>query len=187
MSELRERFKKERSRIDQHDLSKGHKARFLEKLARQEERKVFPLWKVAAASIAILLSGLVYWFYPSGSAIDRQEAEQIDQNADDALPIDDASFYYEQAIDQQFTTIEEFYGDEDGKALIDQTKLLIKELQEEYRSLEAELAKSGDEKIVIAMIENYQQRIELLEELIQKLNYIKQIKSESNEKSKQNA
>jgi molybdopterin converting factor small subunit len=190
MSDLRERFRNSKESWDEQSLPKGHKERFLEKLEIKESRKNPTLWRVAAATLLVLASAAMYWI--NKDSLNEQsgfaENEEIqEQKESGEIPLEEASFYYEQALEQQFAAIEQFYGDEDSKELIDQTKLMISELQKDYEKLEKEFERTGEERVVLAMIENYQKRIELLQELIQQLTYIKQLKIEQNEQSNPNA
>jgi len=189
MSDLRKRFIDEDDKIESIELRDGHRERFLDKLNKSENKSYGQWWKVAAGLIFILASSVIYWtskdFVDAGAHLAQEEVQEVKEGG--SIPLEDATYFYKQAIDAQFAQLEEFYGDTDSKELIEQTKLLIKELQIEYEKLEEDLEASGEERIVIAMIGNYKKRIELLEELIEKLKYIKQIKLEQNENTDQNA
>ncbi len=60
----------------------------------------------------------------------------------------------------------------------------MNKLEENYILLTVELEKSNEDKrIIYAMISNYQQRIEVLQTLLQQLDEIKQIKAISDEET----
>lgn len=190
MSDLRKRIAQERESLDQMELPTGHHERFQKRLKSRERRSPFQVWKVAAGLILVLASSVIYWSNKPTLTKESslpETAENSSEEVDHTIPLEDATFYYNQSINHQFAALDEFYGDDDSKQLIDETKMLITELQKEYEELEKQLAKSADERIVIAMISNYQRRIELLEDLVNKLKYIKQLKTEQNEKSNHNA
>ncbi len=187
MSDLKKRFSG--SNMEEMELPKGHRERFLSKLDKDRSKGRSHLWKVAAGLAIVIASSAIYWSAKNSvlqtAEVKEQEEEQLESEY--AIPIEDAAVYYKQTLEAQFAKLNEFYKDEDSKQLIEETKLLIAELQKEYEKLEKDLERTGDERIVIAMIGNYQKRIELLEELVLKLNYIKQLKLEQNEKANQNA
>lgn len=192
MSDLRERFRESEEELSDVQMSEGHQERFLNKLEARSPQKSFSngsqLWRVAAALIVVIASAALYWISKDGVERMEELAEaEVESNEGEEIPLKEATFYYKQTMDQQFAALEQFYGDNDSKELIEETKELISDLQIQYELLEKELEESGDERIVIAMIENYQKRIELLEKLIKELTYIKQIKLEQDEKSNQNA
>lgn len=191
MSDLRNRIQESKADFDDQELPEGHEQRFLQLLQVEQSEVSFAWWKLAAAILILIATPLIYWQFDKGSAndslADQESSESIGEEDSTKLPLEEASFYYEQSIDQQFAALEQYYGDEDSRELIEQSKELIEELRKEYIKLESELEQTGDERVVLAMIKNYQKRIELLEGLVQKLQYIKQIKQSNHENADQNA
>lgn len=189
MSDLRNRIQEGKDVFDEIELSKNHEKRFHQKLESNSKPASYTWWRVAAVLAIVFATSAIYW----NSKLNVNEAAQLEKAAEEIekpeaeIPLKDASNYYQHSVDQQFATIEEFYGDEDSKELIDETKELIKELQAQYELLEAQLEETKEDRIVIAMINNYKSRIELLEDLINKLNYIKQQKLNQNEIPNQSA
>jgi hypothetical protein len=59
---------------------------------------------------------------------------------------------------------------------------LINELQKEYKVLEQDLKNTGDQRVATAMILNYKSRIEILEKLLEQLEYVTQLKNQRDEK-----
>ena len=189
MSDLRKRIKENRESFDNQKLPEGHEGRFKAKLHNHKSAPNYTWLKVAAAIVLLIASGALLWDKESSelnSSVQTVEDMEIESTVEEELPLKEASKYYEQTLDQQFAALEEFYGDEDSKALIEETNELIAKLREDYKELEKELESSGDDRVVLAMIQNYQQRIGLLEELMQKLIYIKQLKQSNHENSNQN-
>tara|TARA_B110000503_G_C7157385_1_gene417931 strand:+ start:979 stop:1188 length:210 start_codon:yes stop_codon:yes gene_type:complete len=66
--------------------------------------------------------------------------------------------------------------------MINESMLLIEGLQKEYSELENELKKTGDRRVATAMILNYKSRITILEKLVEQLEYVNQLKTQTNEK-----
>ena len=173
-----------------HELPSGHEARFQAKLDKINKRSSNFWLKIAAAIALLIVSGTLLWNDPNPemtSSVETIKDLQLERKLSDEFEIDEATKYYQQNLDRQFSALEEFYADEDSKALIEETKALITKLRESYKELEKELESTGDERVVLAMIQNYQKRISLLEELVQKLTYIKHLKQSNNEKSNQSA
>lgn len=200
MSDLRNRISEHLKEGEELEPRSGHRDRFLKKLEEKTSVEGHPtsksrIWlRIAAAIVVVLISATVIQLMMSDgnegieetASVNPEEEESTAFESDDRLPLEEATYYYKRSLDQQFASIEQFYADEDSKELIDHTKQMISELEKEYQKLEIELQKTGDERIVVAMISNYQSRIGLLEELIIKLKYIKQIK-EGNHENNQNA
>ena len=63
------------------------------------------------------------------------------------------------------------------KALIDDALKQLKTLESDYENLKKDLTKSGDDKRVIyAMINNFQNRINVLQTVLEQIESIKQLK-----------
>ena len=66
--------------------------------------------------------------------------------------------------------------------LIEDTLAQLTLLEDEYKKLEQDLVKGGDAKLELsAMITNFQTRIDLLREVMERVEEVKQFKNESNE------
>ncbi|MAY83117.1 MAG: hypothetical protein CMP59_03205 [Flavobacteriales bacterium] len=190
MSDLRNRIKENKSEFDEQELPFGHEARFQNRLKKMNRKPGRNWLKIAAAAVILIATGALLWDNDSSelnSSVETVADLELERQLPEELEIEEASKYYEQTLDQQFTALEEFYADDDSKTLIEETKNLIAKLREDYKELEKELESTGDERVVLAMIQNYQQRISLLEELVQKLTYIKHLKQSNHEESNKNA
>lgn len=183
---LRERIQANKEIYDEIEPLDGHEERFIEKLGEStNHRSEFSFWKIAAAAILLISIGTFFWLNqstPKSAPVAQVKDSLRDPSrAEENIPLEAAEFYYENSIDQQLAVLDNFYRDKDSRDLIISSKEIIKELRAEYAELEEALQETGDERIVIAMINNYKSRIKILEELIQKLQYIKQLKAEKNE------
>ena len=68
------------------------------------------------------------------------------------------------------------------KQLVDDALEQINKLETEYEKLKLDLTSSGEDKRVIyAMITNFQNRIDLLENVLEQIEEIKQLKNSNNE------
>ena len=78
----------------------------------------------------------------------------------------------------QLTNDIEFEKTDDNKKIIDDSFLRLSQLEEQYSKLMIELKQSHEDKrVIFAMISNYQQRIEILQNLMNQLENIKQLKT----------
>ena len=58
----------------------------------------------------------------------------------------------------------------------------MKRLENEYESLITDLSESGnDQRVIYAMISNFQNRIEILQNTLQQIEIVKQLKNSKNE------
>jgi hypothetical protein len=68
------------------------------------------------------------------------------------------------------------------EAIINDALTQINILEKEYESLKVHLSESGDDKRVIyAMIANFQNRIDLLQNVLKQIEEVKQLNNENNE------
>lgn len=160
--------------------SSGHQQRFLNKLNNQNKvgvekpKSVIKLWRPLisiAASIVLLISVLI--------------GVQQESNARDL-----ANISPEMATTQDFFTktitseLEKLNSEEspEYQSLIVDVMFQIKILEENYELLKLDLNESGDDKRVIyAMISNFQSRIDLLQNVVEQIDNLKQQNTEQNE------
>lgn len=163
---------------DQFDIkepSLGHFNRFEQKLKNSKHVKIRKIkqWSMltAAASI-LLLIGLSIGFNLSNNAIEL---------ADVSPKMEETQNYFTSVIVQELEKVNAQKTTYNQQVISDALKQL-NILEEDYIKLTYELRESHeDQRIVYAMINNFQQRIQLLETLLNQLDNINQIKSESYE------
>jgi hypothetical protein len=160
----------------------GHQQRFFDKLnsqnsvAVQTKKSVRSLWRPligVAASVVLLISDFI--------------------GVHQEIPLTDlASISPEMATTQDFftntitTELEKLNSEEspEFQDLIVDALFQIKILEENYQQLKSDLITSGDDKRVIyAMISNFQSRIDLLQNVVEQIDELKQPKTEQNENS----
>ena len=158
----------------------GHQQRFLDKLNSKTETLVLKskrsIWKPfigIAASIVLLISLFIGF--------------QIDGNSKDL-----ASVSPEMAKTQDFFTnvitneLEKLNSEEtpEFQDLIVDALFQIKILEENYERLKLDLTESGDDKrVIFAMINNFQNRIDLLQNVVEQIDNLKQQNIIQNENS----
>ncbi|HBY66763.1 MAG TPA: hypothetical protein DEG69_02680, partial [Flavobacteriaceae bacterium] len=84
-------------------------------------------------------------------------------------------------INKELQTLKSFESSE-TKELVDDALQQIEILEQEYNTLKTDLAESGnDKRVIYAKITNFQNRIDLLENVIKTIEEIKTLKANKNE------
>lgn len=167
---LDELFKRLENTFDTEEPSNGHNERFLTKLQAQNTNKPvtknkFWYWKPLsiAASIVIIISvGLQLLNNPTVSTSPEVEKTQ---------------FYFASLLNEEIEKLNTI-ATEDTKMLVNDVMQQLDKLQEDYLLLEQELKETGNtKKILYAMVLNFQTRINLLQEVISKIEETKKLKT----------
>lgn len=167
--------------FDTEEPKEGHQQRFLEMLQASQgvvsiEKKKKSLWWRSlsiAASIAILL-GIGFTMFNSPLTVDQQVAEISPK-------VSQTQFYFANLIEDQVKQLESESTPE-TKKIIDDTMLQLKKLEDNYKVLEQDLLNGGNSKLILsAMINNFQTRIDLLQEVLDQVETIKNLKNQTNE------
>lgn len=177
---LEELFNSLKGEFDMEEPAKGHEDRFLEKLnaaqgvvSIKKQRRNW--WKpLSIAASVVLLIGLGISFYGNEPSIEEQVAE-ISPEASQT------HFYFANLIEEQVKELEKLDSPE-TKVIIEDTMSQLQKLEEDYNRLENDLLEGGDSRLILsAMITNFQTRIDLLEEVMNQIDIIKNFKSYNNE------
>ena len=173
-------FKNLEGTFDIEDPQSGHQDRFLKKLAINNgvtvlQKKRTSWWKPLsiAASIAILCS-IAIGFYSTERTVDEQVAEISPEVAN-------TQFYFASLIEEQVKQLKSESSPE-TKVIIDDTMIQLKKLAVDYTSLENDLINGGNSKMILsAMIINFQTRIDLLQDVLNQIENIKNLKNYNDE------
>ena len=146
--------------FDIHEPHSGHLERFQRKLhAPKKEKTISWKWMSIAASVILLLG-----FY-MGSF---QQKSQYDL-ADVSPKMAEAQTFFVNTINQELKEIEK-YRTIDTESIIENTLDKLEELEEQYNEFITELNTNNNKiSIIQAMIDNYQRRLTLLQELLSQL------------------
>ncbi len=163
-----------KNRFDIHKPTEGHFERFKERLETSKKGKPAKQrnlkWYLMAASLALIVS-LWYNFKPNTAGYEL---------ADVSSEMQETQSYFTYVINQEIKQINQ-QQDADNKLIIENALANVSKLEEAYKKLTIELKNSGfDKRIINAMIFNYQQRIEILQDLINQLNNFKNSNNEDN-------
>jgi hypothetical protein len=144
-----------------------------------EGKEVFLLrhiWKVAA----MLLFAVVIWLLVDRQ--DQQEQLNLSQiETSNGIDLNQVENYYVKLIENKQKEIREFIvvnPEVDEQLLTD-----INKLDSSYQELKKKLLEGPNEKIIDAMVINLQTRIEILNQQLNILERIKQLKEQSDETS----
>lgn len=172
---LEKRVKELQGQFDLEEPNIGHYNRFEAKLALQAEKSKTIQWNpktwkwlAIAASVALLLTLF----------ISTPKPEPGMQLAEVSPQMEETQSFFVSTIQNELENINTQRTDE-NKEIIDNALAHLNILEEEYNKLTIELENSEqDKRVIYAMINNFQQRIEVLETLLQQLEEINNIKSE---------
>jgi len=164
--------------FDVEEPTLDHEKRFLKKLNKQEVADVTKpkqnFWKPLlgiAASIAILVSVF----------IGTQKDDSVYDLASISPEMAETQNFFTSTIASELTKLEKETNPE-TKLLISDAMIQMERLEKEYNDLKEDLSESGEDKRVIyAMISNFQNRIDILENTLKQIENVKQLKNSYNE------
>lgn len=177
---LDELFERLQGSFDLEEPTTGHQERFLEKLNQTKGVKTLTQkktnwWKTLsiAASIALLCVLGLQVFNAKPSI--KQQVVEI------APEVSETEFYFANLIEQQVQQLRDAKSPETAK-LVDDALAQLNKLENDYSALQQELVNGGDSKIILnAMIINFQTRIDLLKEVLDNIENIKNLKAFNDE------
>ncbi|MEZ4795343.1 MAG: hypothetical protein R2773_07730 [Flavobacteriaceae bacterium] len=170
-------FENLKGTFDLEETPVGHEKRFMEKLHELHAKQSKPSrswWKPLsiAATIALLLGVGFYSMDSKDSSMDLASVSP---------EMEKTQSFFLTTINQEIETLKSFENEE-SKALVDDALRRLQVLENDYITLEADLASSGnDQRVIAAMIANFQSRIEILQQVITTLEEIKTLKANKNE------
>lgn len=172
-------FKNLNGSFDVEIPNSGHHQRFLKKLNNANEIVSAPtkrrnIWKpfVSIAASVVILLGLFLGI-------------QTETNAKDLASISPemskTQSFFTATISEELDKLKNETTPE-TKILVDDALLQLELLETEYDKLKIDLSKSGnDKRVIYAMISNFQNRIALLQNVLQQIEEVKLLKQNTNE------
>lgn len=154
------------------DPKEEHQERFLQKLTQNKapSKKVFRLWKPLSIAASILI------VFSVGISVVNSTTQNTGL-ASISPEMQQTEDYFVSTINKELKTLENKTTPETEKIFIDALNQL-NILEKEYENLTLDLKKSGNDKRVIhAMINNFQNRITLLESVLIQIENVKNLKS----------
>lgn len=150
----------------------GHEQRFEQKLNKKKPRQNYSWkWMSIAASVVLVIG---FWL-----GNNHQQKEM--QLADVSPKMYEVENYFVSTIQRELKTVEKNRSLE-TETIIEEALNQLEELEETFQYFVKDLNKEGNKRQVIsAMIENYQQRLQILEKVLEQIDLIKNPKIISNE------
>jgi len=167
-------FKKLENQFDTEEPAIGHFNRFESKLNRvpNSQKRFRVMSYVAVAASVVLLFGV--WLGASLSTTGMELAGI-------STEMEETQSYFLATIENELSTIEN-ERNSDTEHIINDGIEQLKKLEKTYNTLTLELKESNEDKrIIYAMISNFQQRIDILQNLLIQIETIKQLKAQNNE------
>lgn len=169
-------FENLKGSFDTEEPAKGHEERFLKKLVLGNEVTRTPIkksswWKPLsiAASIVVLIA--------VGVGLLNQTNYRQEQMANISPEVSNTQFYFASLIEEQVKEIQSESTPETQKIITD-TMVQLAILETDYTKLEKEMLSGGNDKILLkAMITNFQTRIDLLQDVLEQIETIKNLKN----------
>ena len=160
----------------------GHFDRFAERLKLAESKRkgiqLTPFLKVAAVLVIILLSANLYVYL-------RNPKANMKETATVKSDLGEASFYYTNSINNGIRDLEKMANEGIGsqKELV-QIKHELSEMDSLFVNLQTEYkANPNDERIINAMIEYYQTKLDIVNTIKTDLENVKHLKNKKHENS----
>ena len=169
-------FKNLENTFDIEEPRIGHFNRFENKLNQPKNKPVknnFNLYAIIAVAASVLLLFGV-WI---GASFSKQGMELAKVSTE----MEETQSYFTTSIKNELSLIENERNSTTEKLINDALKQ-IKKLEQQYKLLTIELKESSEDKrIIYAMISNFQQRIEVLQNVLAQIEEVKQLKTLDNE------
>ncbi len=151
----------------------GHLERFQDRLKNPaKKKKSFSYkWMSVAASVILIVG---FWL---GANLTNKTLVLADVSPE----MQEAEMFFVSTIKQELRTIEKFRNPTTERVIEDALNQLEK-LDDKYQDLVKALNKSNnDRRVVYAMISNYQNRIEILQDVLNQIDKIKNLKVNNND------
>jgi hypothetical protein len=111
----------------------------------------------------------------------QQQDNELNDLASISPELSQTQSFFTTAIAQELATLEAQRSPE-TEAIIYDVERKLKVLEEDYKTLKVDLTESGnDKRVVYAMIANFQNRIDLLQTVLEHIEDTKKIKQNQNE------
>ncbi|MBN4082938.1 hypothetical protein JYT50_00975 [bacterium AH-315-A23] len=168
-------FEKLENQFDIEEPTIGHFNRFEAKLNQpKRSKKRFKLFSYVAVAASIILLFDV-WL---GASFSNTGIELASISSE----MEETQSYFLATIENELSAIEN-ERNSDTEQLINDALEQLEKLEIQYNTLTLELKESTEDKrIIYAMISNFQQRIDILQNLLQQIDTVKQLKTQNDEK-----
>ena len=168
--------------FDLSEPSENHEERFRSRLKQRSLKKtkssgIISLWLPALAVAATFLVAFLLFqgVFNSGHFDQKQDLASVSSE------MKTTQDFYSSVITKGLYNLKQESTPETEAVIQDALKQL-EILEKDYEKLRTDLSKSGqDRRVISAMISNFQKRIDLLNNVLEKVNTIKELKNAPNE------
>lgn len=163
-------FKKLEGKFDFEEPDKEHLTRFKAKLySSKKEKKWRIISIISAAASIILVFGI--WL---GNNLNNHKGKEL---ASISAQMAETQNYFITTINTELKKVKKQQSETTNKIISD-TLNELKKLEQNYQHLTLDLQENaGSQRVIYAMINNFQQRIELLQSVLKEIEKIKKQKS----------
>lgn len=169
-------FKTHKAAFDSEETPTGHQNRFMEKLNNQQN--IVPKKRYWLKSLAIAATFLI--LIAIGSMVYNTPTKTADL-ASVSTEMEQTQSFFTTTINQKLNELSAI-KDPELTVLISETLEEITLLETQYNALKEDLLESGqDSRVIAAMISNFQDRITLLEHVLETIEEVKTLKNNTNE------
>ncbi|QCW99376.1 hypothetical protein FGM00_04340 [Aggregatimonas sangjinii] len=176
--EIERLLNKANGALDTETPETGHRERFLRRLETVGEatpiRRTKKWYKPLsiAASFAVLIAIGIGIFNRTPPTLEEQVANISPEVAN-------TEYYFASLIEERITSLQS-QSTPETEQLIDDTMKQLQKLKVDYKKLEKDLLDGGNSKLILsAMITNFQTRIDLLQDVLNKTETIKNLKKQN--------
>ena len=190
---IEELISKHLEELNETEPREGHFERFEAKLKNQQKKRRFTfntVWKVAAAVVFVLLAvnQATIYFSSDGQGLIHRKNDSNITLASISPEYKEVEFYYNNAIHVGLNQWNQLKSE--GAVSEDEQKLMdgeLKEFDKLHQSLQTDLAANpNDERVINAMLEYYQSKLNVINMIVDKLKEVKQLKESENKVSNKN-
>lgn len=161
----------------------GHQDRFLERLKKENIAKVDKGAKIRTlwSPILAVAAGLVLIIMLAGGSLGFGNLTNSGDLAGISPELKETQNFYTTLIKTELEKVKDASTPE-TEAIVQDALLQMEKLDKDYENLKKDLKNSGqDKRVVFAMITNLQQRIDVLNNVLSRIEIINELKKETNE------
>jgi len=160
----------------------GHKERFFKKLDKtstlsENRGRIHRLWvPIMGVAASFLLA-----FFLLGEFIGQENSAKNSDLASISPEMKQTQEFYTGMIKKELTALKAEKSPE-SEVIINDALIQMEKLEKNYENLKQDLKNSGkDNRVIHAMIQNFQQRIDLLNNVLTQIENIKTLKNQNHE------
>jgi len=180
-SNIKQILDNQTNKFDVEIPNQGHRARFIKKLAQEntpvKKSNNNKYWYLNIAATLILFIGL-FTLHNTNNQSETTVAETTTENP--FTDVSNAQFHLEGIVKRELVKLE-LERNDTTENLINDALSRLHFLDGEQHKLEEQLKTNYDKRIIKALVDNLQYRIDLLENVMHQIEITKEIKTENHE------